>query len=147
MRSRILVSLMVIVVVFAFVTLTPAIRPTQAQADKTTVCDSTLITLTYLAEHDYGYHSSMDLSKFEKGQFKPWFDAMMAMTGANMQGTADAMMAATPAAMMQGTQDASTMMTELKPGSVSGEDPACSALRTEVEGYLAKTISQGMMKK
>ncbi len=134
MRSRILVSVGLIALVFAFVSLAPAIRPTQAQGDKATVCDSTLITLTYLAEHDYGFHASTDLSKFEKGQFKPWFDAMMAMTGENMQGTADAMMAATPAAMMQGTQDASMMMTELKPGNVSGEDPACTALRAEVEG-------------
>ncbi len=146
MGSRLLVSVGLIVVVFAFVTLTPASHPTQAQGGKATVCDSTLITLTYLAEHDYGFHSSTDLSKFEKGQFKPWFDAMMAMTGGKMQATADAMMAATSAAMMQGTQD-SSMMTELKPGNIAGEDPACTALRAEVEGYLDRTISQGMMKK
>ena len=164
MRSRILVSAGVLAFVLALLALTPVSHPIQAQSSQPIVCDSTLITLDYLAEHDYGFHSSMDVSKFEKGQFKPLFDTMMAsMAGGKMQGTAeammaatpaammsgtaDAMMAATPAAMMEGTQGAAMAMTELKPGNVSGEDPSCAELRTEVEAYLGKALSQGMMKK
>jgi hypothetical protein len=30
-------------------------------------CDSTTILLLYIADHDYGFHSMMDVSTFEKG--------------------------------------------------------------------------------
>lgn len=123
--------------------------PTRVQAQSgNVVCDSTLITLLYAAEHDYGFHSAMDLTKFEKGQFTPLFTSMMS-AGA-MMGTADAMMAAatpgammaTQNAMMSGTPDA--MMTALKPGVVTGEDTACTSLRAEVEGYLLTKFTGAM---
>ncbi|MFN8417975.1 MAG: hypothetical protein U0528_01820 [Anaerolineae bacterium] len=77
-------------------------QTTQAQSmDSAIVCDSTLITLLYVAEHDYGFHSMTDVSTIEKGQYKPLFDAMMAsMDGGMMESTPDSMMAGTPDAMM-----------------------------------------------
>src|SRR5215468_10251429 len=99
MRNRILALAMLIATLAAVVALSGTVRPAQAQGDKPVVCDSTLITLVYLAEHDYGYHSSMDMTKFETGQFKPLFDSMMAA----MQGTPQAMMSGTEQPMMAGT--------------------------------------------
>ena len=143
MRNKILALAMLVTTLVAVLALSATTRPVQAQGDKPVVCDSTLITLTYLAEHDYAYHSSMDLAKFEKGQFKPLFDAMMT----SMQGTPEAMMAATPDAMMAGTQQAMMSGVELKPGVVQGEDASCAGLRADVEAFLYKTLSSKMMTK
>jgi hypothetical protein len=136
MRNRLLVVIVCLLVAAAgFVP-----RPAAAQGDSAIVCDSTLVTLLYLAEHDYGFKSSMDASKFEKGQFKPWFDSMMARNGgAMMEATQPAMMESTKdamngSAMMEATQPA--MMASLKPGVVQGENESCTKLRAEVEGFL-----------
>jgi hypothetical protein len=44
---------------------------TRAQDDMDMVtCDSTLVTLLYLAEHDYSFHSMLDVSKLDKGQYR-----------------------------------------------------------------------------
>ena len=95
-------------------------RTAQAQDDMMThTCDSTLIALLYIAEHDYGFHAmSVDVSTFEKGQYAPLFDEMMAMMGD---------------------------MVMLTPGHVEGEDPACTALRDELDAFLYTTLSEGMM--
>jgi hypothetical protein len=140
-----LVCLVVIVTTLAPVATTPA----SAQG-QTTTCDSTLITLLYVAEHDYGFKPAMDVAQFEKGQYKPFFDAMMAMGSADTMATKDASMAATQDASMMATKDASMAATQdtsmmgtkdnsmavLKPGVVQGENAACTQLRAEVESYL-----------
>jgi len=136
-RLMFALSLVAVVAVASF-----AAAPRQAAADGMTVCDSTLLTLVYIAEHDYGFKPMADLATFEKGQFKSLFDSMM---GDKMMATPDAMMAATPDAMMAGTPDA--MMVVLKSGAVQGENPACTALRAEVEQYLFAKFESSMMKK
>lgn len=112
-------------------------RTAQAQDDMMThTCDSTLIALLYIAEHDYGFHAmSVDVSTFEKGQYAPLFDEMMAMMGEEAMG--DDMMATEEAMMGE--------MVMLTPGHVEGEDPACTALRDELDAFLYTTLSEGMM--
>ncbi len=122
----------------------PVAQPVHAQGDQPVVCDSTLITLLYVAEHDYAFKSSMDVSKLEKGQFAPLFDAMMtsmmeATPAAMMESTPEAMMDSTPAAMMGGV--------ELKAGIVQGEPETCTQLRAELESFLYTKLSEGMMMK
>ncbi len=134
MRNRffsVLVCCALLAAAFAF---NPAPRAAQAQGMVT--CDSTLITLLYLAEHDYHFKSSMDISSVDTGQFKPLFDAMMAggamATEEPMMGTEEPMM---------GTAEA--MMT-LKPGVVAGENATCTSLRAEVETYLYGKLTSMM---
>jgi hypothetical protein len=148
MRNRLLVVIVCLLVAAAgFVP-----RHAAAQSDSAIVCDSTLVTLLYLAEHDYGFKSAIDASKFEKAQFKPWFDSMMAMGGTMMEATqpammestkdamnSGAMMETTQPAMMESTKDAmngGAMMASLKPGVVQGENESCTKLRAEIEGFL-----------
>jgi hypothetical protein len=145
MRNRVVFTCALVCLLLSTIALAPQTIHTYAQG-QTTTCDSTLITLLYVAEHDYGFKSSMDVGQFEKGQFKPLFDAMMAM-GANdtMMATPAAAMAATEGAMMAATQDA--MMANLKPGVVQGENETCTKLRAEVESFLFTKFSDAMMKK
>jgi hypothetical protein len=110
------------------------------------VCDSTLILLLYIAEYDYGFHSMMDLSSFEKGQLSPLFDAMM-MDEEMMDMTEEAMM---DEEMMDMTEEA--MMDEemmdtvmLSMGHIEGEDPACTALREEISAFFYVTYTEMMM--
>lgn len=114
----------------------------QAQDEMMThTCDSTLILLLYIAEHDYGFHSMMDVLTFEKGQYAPLFDAMMAeMEGEMMEGD----MMATEEAMMGDEMMEGDMMM-LSPGNVEGEDTACTDLRAEIEAFLYKTLLADMM--
>jgi hypothetical protein len=117
--------------------------PVQAQDDMMTyTCDSTLILLLYIAEHDYGFTSMMDVSTFEKGQYAPWFEMMMAEME---EMTEEEMMEAemTEEAMMDDTMMDDMMV--LMPAVIEGEDEACTALRAEIEAYLYKTISEEMM--
>ncbi|MFN8527393.1 MAG: hypothetical protein U0670_02135 [Anaerolineae bacterium] len=145
MTKRILFSVVLALVVIGSmvgVTAQPA-----AQEMMTHTCDSTLIVLLYIAEHDYGFHSMMDVSTFEKGQYAPLFDAMMMDTSmGDMMATEEAMM---PSGDMMATEDASMMggdMMMLTTGNVAGEDEACTALRAEVEAFLygALTASEVM---
>lgn len=124
----------------------------QAQDEMTPhVCDSTLILLLYIAEHDYGFESMMDLSTFEKGQFKPLFEAMMSaddMMGDDDMGSEDDMTGDEDD--MTGDEDDMTgddddMMVALLPGHVEGEDMVCTALREEVESFLTAAIKDSMM--
>ncbi len=116
----------------------------QAQDDMMThTCDSTLIALLYIAEHDYGFHAmSVDVSTFEKGQFAPLFDEMMAMMGDDMMATEEAMMEDDMMGTEESMMDAMVMLT---PGHVEGEDPACTMLRDELDAFLYATLSEGMM--
>ncbi len=109
----------------------------QAQDEMMThTCDSTLILLLYIAEHDYGFHSMMDVSTFEKGQYAPLFEAMMAEMEGEMMESEEAMM---EEEMMEGD------MMMLSPGNIEGEDPACADLRAEVAAFLYEVLSADMM--
>jgi hypothetical protein len=115
--------------------------PTQAQDSMDTVtCDSTLVTLLYIAEHDYGFHSMHDVSKVDKGQYGPLFESMMAM----MEATPETSMMETPEGVMMETPEAGKAegMTMLTPGTVAGEDQLCTDLRTELDGFFYTTFTQ-----
>ena len=134
MRTRIALLVVVLAAVAGLV----LIAPVTAQDEMMThTCDSTTILLLYIAEHDYGFHSMMDVSTFEKGQYAPLFDAMMAMMEEEMMETEEAMME--EGEMMEGD------MMLLAPAVIADEDPACTELRAEVEGYLYTTLSAEMM--
>jgi cytochrome oxidase Cu insertion factor (SCO1/SenC/PrrC family) len=102
-------------------------RPAAAQEMQPHTCDATLISLLYLAEHDYGFTSpTLDLSTFAKGQFQPLFDALMSMgMDANMP---------TPVPV-DPMMDSS--MAPLPVVALPNEDPACTTLRTELDAFLA----------
>ncbi len=125
--------------------LSMAVPMVHAQDEMMThTCDSTTITLLFIAESDYGFHSMMDTSTFEKGQFAPMFDAMMAM----MEDMGDdAMMEETPMAeddaMMDDTMMDDSMM--LMAPVIADEDPACTDLRTELETFFYDHYSMMMM--
>ncbi|MBK9745650.1 MAG: hypothetical protein J0M07_10260 [Anaerolineae bacterium] len=142
MMKRVLLIAAFALVLSAFVGFSS--RTAQAQDDMMThTCDSTLIALLYIAEHDYGFHAmSVDVSTFEKGQYAPLFDEMMAMMGEEAMG--DDMMA-TEEAMMGSEETMMGDMVMLTPGHVEGEDPACTALRDELDAFLYTTLSEGMM--
>jgi hypothetical protein len=130
----------------------PAPHATDAQ-DGMITCDSTLITLLFIAENDYGFHSMMDVSTIDKGQFAPAFEAMMAMMDDEMmdEEMADEEMMDEEMAdeeMMDEEMAEEEMMDDmmmLAPGVVAGEAAECTALREEVEAYLYKAISDEMM--
>ena len=122
----------------------PTATPVQAQGDAPIVCDSTLATLVYVAVHDYGFQSMMDVTKFEQGQFAPLYAAMMQNM---MSSTPETMMESTPEMMMEATPEMMMGGTVLTAGVVTGEPEACTQLRAEVEGYLFAKFSAGMMMK
>jgi cytochrome oxidase Cu insertion factor (SCO1/SenC/PrrC family) len=102
-------------------------RPTAAQEMQPHACDATLISLLYMAEHEYGFTSpTLDLSTFAKGQFQPLFDALMSM---GMEASM-----ATPVAV-EPTMD--SRMNLLPVVALPNEDPACTTLRTELDAFLA----------
>jgi hypothetical protein len=142
-RSVLLAAVLLFGLVSAslFSTHTPA---TRAQGDMGQVtCDSTLVTLLYIAEHDYGFHSMYDISRLDKGQYGPLFDAMMAMMESD-----STMMEATPEAeMMESTPEAGMMegITMLTPGGVAGEDQFCTDLRAELDAFFYDAFTQAMM--
>jgi hypothetical protein len=136
MRTRLIAVLLVFVMAAA---LTVGV---QAQDEMMLhVCDSTLIMLLYIAEHDYGFHSMMDVSTFDKGQFAPLFDAMMAEMSGEMMGQPEATMMPEGEMMMQPMEGVSMLV----PATIADEDPACTALRNELDTFLYKTLSEKMM--
>jgi hypothetical protein len=110
----------------------------------THTCDSTLIALLYVAEYDYGFHSMMDTATFEKGQYAPLFDAMMSMMEeGDMMATEEPMMEGDMMATAEPMMEGDMMM--LMPGTIADEDPACTALRAELDAFLLKALTDGMM--
>ena len=98
--------------------------------------NSTLITLLFIAESDYGYHG-MDTSVYDKGQFTAMFDAMMAHMDEMMMTPTEEMMMGDDS-MMTPTEEmmmGDAMMTTLTPGIMANEDPTCTALRTDLEAF------------
>ena len=138
----------VLCLVFVVALVAPASAQDTMMSDKI-VCDSTLITLLLVAENNFGFHSMMDVSQFEKGQFQPLFDTMMAnmdamssgdMSSSDMTDNGDMMQEATPDDTMMGD----TMMVTLEPGNIADEPTECTDLRTEIQSYLYDTLSMDL---
>jgi hypothetical protein len=112
-----------------------------ATSDMPTVCDSTTILLLLLARRDYGFQSeTIDLTSFEFGQFQSEFDAVQmneAMATEEAPATEEAEMTATEEVVEP--EHLVTLLSAI----VSGEDPRCVELRTEVEEYLWDQIQAG----
>lgn len=139
-----------ILVVFV---LSLAVPMVNAQDDMMShTCDSTTIMLLFVAEYEYGYEPMMDVSTFEKGQYAPLFDAMMSMDGDMMDEDMG------DEEMMDEDMDDEDMMDEdmsdeemmddmmmLAAPVIADEDPACTELRNEVEGWLYAHFEMGMM--
>jgi hypothetical protein len=126
----------VLAAVFAF-----ASRPAVAQDEMMTHrCDSTVITLLLIAEYDYGFHSMMDTASFDKGQYAPFFEAMMMEME---EGMGEEMMESTEEAMMEEPMMDEMMM--LSVGNIEGEDPACAELRAELDAFFYAKFSEMMM--
>lgn len=132
--------------------LSTALSMVQAQDDMTHICDSTTIMLLFVAEYEYGYEPMMDVSTFEKGQYAPLFEAMMMMDGEMMdeEMADDEMMdeeMSDDEMMDEEMSDDEMMMDDmmLAPAMIADEDPACTELRNEVEGWLYAHFEMGMM--
>ncbi len=163
-------SLIVTFALFAVLLVAPAAQA-QEMTETPVVCDSTLVTLLLVAEHDYDYLSDMmmmdssHMPNVDMGQFKPLIDsiiammtAMPAMTDDQMQmmateeSQASEMMSMSDGALMQMwmksmnmPEDDMPMNSVLTAGDVAGEDPACSALRQDVQHFLLVHIVADMM--
>ena len=136
---------LVLCLVFVVTLVVPVSAQDDAMSDKI-VCDSTVITLLLVAENNFGFHSMMDVSQFEKGQFGPLFESMMAM----MDDMAGDEMTEEGTMMEESMADDAMMddmMVTLEPGIIEGEPAECGELRAEIEGYLYDTLSMelGMM--
>ena len=163
-------SLLIVFALLAVLLVAPAAQA-QEMTETPVVCDSTLVTLLLVAEHDYDYLSDMmmmadngHMPNVDLGQFKPIIDSITAMMMAMPQmSDSEMQMMATEEAQtmdlmamsdvdlmkmwvketnMTGDVSAMTMLTE---GAVAGEDPACSALRTDVQHFLLVHIVADMM--
>jgi hypothetical protein len=133
-----------------------------AQEEMGVACDSTLVTLLLVAEHDYDYISGMmgtdmEMPALDLGQYGPVIDSIVAMmmemqgeaTGEPMDMTAhDAMLAdmmamdtaGMVAAYMSGMNMEMGEMTTLAPGNVADEDPICATVRADVEKFILAHI-------
>jgi len=146
--NRVLSALALSVVfVFTLAFGAAASRPAQAQDEMMThVCDSSLITLLYIAEADYGFHAmEMDLASFEKGQYAPLFEAMMAEMMDEGEMMEEDM---TEGEMMEEDMTEGEMMEDmvmLAPAVVEGEDEACTALRAELDTFFYDALTKDMM--
>jgi hypothetical protein len=136
---------------------TPAAHPTQAQDNSgnnmgTITCDSTLVTLLFIAENDYGFHSMYDVSTLDKGEYQPLFDAMMAQSDQGNMGQGNTSsgdnMSSGDQSMggsnMSGDNTSSTTMM-LPPGVVPGENQFCTDLRAELESFFYDHFTSAMM--
>lgn len=160
MRTLRTVGLSVLVVAILAFGLLPA---ASAQDDMAVSCDSTLVTLLLVAEHDYGYLSHMMDSEMapnvDYGQFSHLItDIVARMQAMGMSdedmATAEAMQMAMDAMMAMSTDEilhsydmammeddmSGEMMTALTPGNVAGENELCTTLRADVEKFLVAHI-------
>lgn len=135
-----------------------------AQDDMTVVCDSTLVTLLLVAEHDYGYLShmmgdEMAAPNIDYGQFSHLINDIVAQmqamgmsdeamaTAESMQMTLDSMMGMSTDEILHSYDMAKMeddmsgdMMTVLTPGNVAGENELCTTLRADVEKFIVAHI-------
>ncbi len=140
----------------------------QAQDSMAVACDSTLVTLLLVAEHDYGYLTNMKamgessgemMTEIDYGQYTPLVNEIL-MRMASMEGDmsgdemmeGDDMMDMTPAqasisAFLTGIGMEApdfAMYTDLPAGDVAGEDAVCTALRADVQQFLLDHIIADM---
>lgn len=158
MKRYLLIALVVVAFIAGSVAGIFISRPTpaaQAQAGNmiTHTCDSSTILLLFLAEYYFDFESNRDPFAFEKGQFAPLFDLLMMMDNEmdemdemdddEMMMDEDMLDEAVEAIMeMMMDMDESVVML----GGVEGEDPACTALRDEVQLYIIAYIyAEAMM--
>jgi hypothetical protein len=137
--TRVILTLALVVVLAL-----SAVGFTSAQDMMTHTCDSTLISLLLIAEYEYGFHSMMDVATFEKGQYAPFFEAMMTMEEEMMDD--EGIMESTE--MPEGEMMEEEMMDDmmmLPVGNIEGEDEACTALRAELDAFLYNHFSAMMM--
>jgi hypothetical protein len=142
----------VLTIVLLVVLVLSLVLPVAAQDDSMDgmiTCDSTLITLLLVAETDYGFHSMMDVSQFDKGQYEPLFESMMTMMDDESMDedmADDEMM--DDESMDEDMADDEMMddeMMTLSPGVIEGEPTECTDLRTEIESYLYDHFSMTLM--
>ena len=156
-------TLLVVVALFSFALL-PAVS--HAQDDAPVACDSTLVTLLLMAEHDYDYlshmlDSEMGMPNVDLGQYSTLINDIIAMMQAMsmdmteeematmeahqmmvtemMAMTTDEMLHSYDMAMGMEAMDDS-MMTSLTPGIIEGENELCTTLRADVEKFLVAHI-------
>lgn len=150
-RFALLTAAVVLTLIVGFAVL-PAAQITEAQEGGEMIrCDSTTILLLYIAEYNYGFHSMMDVSVFEKGQYAPLFDAMMTSMqegammdeGEMMQDPEDTMMG--EGEMMEEGEMMDADMIALQPAVIANEPAECTALRVEVETFLYDVLSAEIM--
>lgn len=115
------------------------VTPAAAQDDMAHTCDSTTILLLFIAEYEYGYQPMMDVSTFEKGQYAPLFDMMMASMEEMME---EEMMATEEAMTEEGEMMEDMLM--LAPPAIPDEDPACTELRASIEQFIYDQFSMAM---
>lgn len=129
--------------------------------DKPLTCDSTLVTLLLVAEHNYDYLTNMERStgnppNIEFGEYKPLLENIMSMMMAMQQNmTSEEMDAMAKEEEMMGEMmgksnadliseylvgmNMDTMADAMNPlptGALADEDPACTTLRADVEHFL-----------
>jgi hypothetical protein len=139
--------------------------PLSAQDEMKHVCDSTLVTLLLVAEHDYDYLSAkMDMGEevpaIEYGQYGPVIDSIVAMMLTQAESSEPTMTEEEMAAHDQMLTDMMVMdtagmvasymtgmnmtmeesMTTLTSGSVADEDPVCAEVRADVEKFILAHI-------
>ncbi|MCA0455859.1 MAG: hypothetical protein LCI00_17920 [Chloroflexi bacterium] len=132
-----------------------AFNPIRAQ-DTPLVCDSTLVTLLLVAEHNYGYLTNMQTmsgtsSNIEFGAYKPLFENNMmmqeSMSGDNMDMSTEEpmmgeMMTKSNADVIKEYLSSMSMdvmvdpMSMLPTGALPNEDASCTSLRADVEHFL-----------
>ncbi|MCC6614941.1 MAG: hypothetical protein IT320_15785 [Anaerolineae bacterium] len=139
-----------------------------AQDSMAVACDSTLVTLLIVAEHDYSYLTDMKamsessdamMTEIDYGQYTPLVDEILARMS-SMEGdmSGDEMMEGDDMMGMMSAQDTISayftdtgmdapdfsMYSDLPAGDVAGEDAACTALRADVQAFLLEHVIADM---
>lgn len=119
---------------------------TTMQGTGTLSCDSSTILLAGLAQRYFGYApTDVTLGTYAYGQYSPLFDtSTMSSTGATSmtgEATADASGSTIGDVSANPTLAPSTVL--LNPPVISGEDPACTQLRTSLESFFSTQLQSG----
>lgn len=156
--------------VLAFAIFVPNSTKVAYAQDKPLTCDSTLVTLLLVAEHNYDYLTNMEkngskIPNVDYGDYKPLIENIMSMMMDMQKNMTQEQMdsAAKEQEMMGGMMgmsnadiikeymksmkmDSMDAMSQLPTGALANEDPACTALRSDVEHFLlVHTIGDMMM--
>jgi hypothetical protein len=172
MKRLTLVSVFMAGTLLAAALFVPFALRSQAQGDGPLVCDSTLMLLVYIAEHDFDYLSGNrmndpEAAAIDYGQFTPLIEETVAMMMAMMEAASEEEMAmmeememmvepmmamdlqaltnAYLGSMAMDEVDLSTF-TQLPSGALEGESEGCTALREDVTQFLlANILTESMM--